>query len=122
LRELGLNVRDVNVSESSAMNPTAAKLRDELWLTVKDWLGQRACRLPRDDDLRQELVGPTYTFMSNGRIKVEGKSEMKKRGLRSPDLSDALALSFAGQAAYVGGRASKWITGKPLLRNIAGVV
>jgi phage terminase large subunit len=122
LRELEFNVRDVNVSESAAMSPQAAKLRDELWLTLKDYLNGRACRLPKDDDLRGELVSPTYTFTSNGKIKVEGKQEMKRRGLRSPDLADALCLTFAGQAALVGGRASKWVTGKPLTRHIAGVV
>jgi hypothetical protein len=122
LREQGKNVRDVNVSEVSALNPTAAKLRDDLWLTLKDWLTKRACRLPKDEELRGELVGPTYTFLSNGKIKVEGKPEMKKRGLRSPDKADAICLTFAGGAALVGGRASFWIKGKPLQRAIRGVV
>jgi hypothetical protein len=121
LREQGLNVRDVNVSEVSALNPTAAKLRDELWLTVKDWLAKRSCRLPRNEELRAELVGPTYGFLSNGRIKVESKADMKRRGLRSPDIADALCLTFAGVAAQVGGRGSYWIKGKPLMRNIRGV-
>lgn len=122
LRELKYNVRDVNVSESSALNPQAARLRDELWLAVKDWLGTRACRLPKDEDLRQELCSPTYTFLSNGKVKVESKQDMKKRGLRSPDIADALCLTFAGTAAFVGGRASRWVTGKPLKRNVKGVV
>ena len=122
LRELSLNVRDVNVSESAALNPQAARLRDELWLSCKDWLGARNCRIPKDDDLRAELVSPTYNFTSTGKIKVEGKAEMKKRGLRSPDVADALCLTFAGQAALVGGRASKWISGKPLERRIAGII
>lgn len=122
LREQGYNVRDVNVSESSAMNPQAAKLRDELWLAAKDWLSQRACKLPKDDELRAELCAPTYGFLSNGRIKVEGKSELKKRGMRSPDKADALCLTFAGVAAGVGGRAPKWVSGKALKRGIAGIV
>jgi len=122
LREQGYNVRDVNVSESSAMNPQASRLRDELWLSVRDWLAQRACKIPKTDDLRAELCAPTYAFASNGKIKVEGKADMKRRGLRSPDLADALCLTFADGAAYVGGRASKWITGKPLKRGIAGIV
>jgi hypothetical protein len=122
LREQGLNVRDVNVAEVSALSPTASRLRDEVWLTLKDWLGRRMCRLPRDEELRGELVGPTYTFLSNGKIKVEGKTEMKKRGLRSPDKADSLCLTFAGQGALVGGRASAWLKGKPLLRSIRGVV
>lgn len=123
LRELGFNVRDVNVSESASMNnPQAAKLRDELWLSVKEWLTQRACHIPANDDLRQELVAPTYSFLSNGKLKVESKGEMKKRGMRSPDLADALCLTFAGEAALLGGRATKWISGKPLRRNIKGIV
>ena len=122
LRELGYVVRDVNVSEASAMNPQAAKLRDELWLSVKEWLNQRACKLPKIEELRQELVAPTYAFTSNGRIKVEGKAEMKRRGMRSPDLADALCLTFASVASRVGGRGARWVKGKPLKRGIKGVV
>jgi phage terminase large subunit len=119
LRELGFNVRDVNVSESNAMNQQAYRLRDELWLAAKDWLETRAVKIPKDDELRAELIGPTYSFASNGKIKVEGKSEMKKRGMRSPDLADSLCLTFAGQAAVVGGRALKWIPGQPLQRRVS---
>lgn len=119
LRELGFNVRDVNVSESVALNQQAARLRDELWISVKDWLETRAVKIPKDDDLRAELIGPTYTFTSNGKIKVEGKSEMKRRGMRSPDIADALCLTFAGQAAVVGGRAMKWIKGQSLQRRVS---
>lgn len=122
LREIGLNVRDVNVSESAAMNPQATKLRDELWLGIKDYLTTRACRLPKSDELRAELVGPTYGFSSNGKIKVEGKADMKRRGMRSPDIADALALTFAGVAASVGGRALRWLPGKSLKRSIRGTV
>lgn len=119
LRELGYNVRDVNVSESNALNQQAYRLRDELWIATKDWLETRAVKLPKDDELRAELIGPTYSFTSNGKIKVEGKSEMKRRGMRSPDLADSLCLSFAGQAAMVGGRAPKWIPGQSLQRRVS---
>lgn len=122
LRELGYNVRDVNVSESSPMREDAAKLRDECWLAVRDWLNTRATKLPKDDELRQELCSPTYAFLSNGKTKVESKQELKKRGLRSPDKADSLCLTFAGEAAVVGGRAARWIPGKPLKRNVRGVV
>jgi hypothetical protein len=122
LREMGYNVVDVNVAESSAMNPNANKLRDDLWMSVKDWLGTRAVKLPKDDALRQELVAPRYSFTSMGKIVVESKDSMRRRGMRSPDLADALCLTFAGQAAQVGGRALAWKPGKPLKRSIAGIV
>ena len=47
---------------------------------------------------------------------------MKKRGMRSPDLADALCLTFAGNAALVGGRATPWVRGKPIKRAIKGIV
>jgi hypothetical protein len=122
LREQGYNVRDVNVSESTAMNPNAHRLRDELWMAVKDWLATRAAKLPKDDQLRHELVAPRYTFMSNGKLLVESKDSMRKRRMRSPDLADALCLTFAGNAAMVGGRALAWRPGKPLSRSIRGIV
>ena len=122
LREQGHPVRDVNVSEMSALNPQAAKLRDDLWLQVRDWLMKRSCKLPKSEELRGDLVGPTYGFLSNGKLKVESKQDMKRRGLRSPDIGDSLCLSFASAAAMVGGRGLRWVPGKPLKRNILGVV
>jgi phage terminase large subunit len=122
LRELGFNAIDVNVSESAAMNPQASRLRDDLWLQIKDWLNSRAVKLPKNERLRQDLVAPTYSFNSTGKIVVEPKALMKRRKLPSPDYADALGLTFAGLSGMVGGRALSWVPGKPLRRNLAGVV
>lgn len=122
LREQGYNVRDVNVSESSAMNPNANRLRDELWLSVKDWLATRAVKIPKDDTLRHELVTPRYNFTSNGKIVVESKDSLKRRGYRSCDLADSLCLTFASNAAMVGGRGSSWRPGTSIKRNIRGII
>ena len=54
LRELGYNVRDVNVSESNALNQQAAKLRDELWIAAKGWLETRSVKLPKYDGYLRE--------------------------------------------------------------------
>ena len=40
-----------------------------------------------------ELASPTYTFTSTGKMVVEAKADMKKRGMRSPDLADAFLLT-----------------------------
>ena len=104
------------------MNPQANRLRDDLWLSCRDWLRARACKIPKDDQLRQELVAPTYKFTSTGKMQVESKDSLKKRGMRSPDMADALCLTFASSAAQVGGRAPRWIPGQPLKRNIRGIV
>ena len=51
--------------------------------------------MPKDDALIAELTSPTYAFTSTGKMVVETKADMKKRGLRSPDLADAFLLTFA---------------------------
>ena len=66
---------------------------------MKDWLAQRDCRLPDDDELIAELVSPSYTYTSSGKLKIEAKEQMKKRGIKSPDKADALALTMASSAA-----------------------
>ena len=50
--------------------------------------------MPQDDGLVAELTAPTYTFSSTGKMVVESKADMKKRGMRSPDLADAFLLTF----------------------------
>jgi phage terminase large subunit len=51
--------------------------------------------MPKDDALIAELTAPTYSFTSTGKMVVESKADMKKRGMRSPDLADAFLLIFA---------------------------
>jgi phage terminase large subunit len=45
--------------------------------------------MPNDDALIAELTAPTYSSTSTGKMVVESKADMKKRGMRSPDLADA---------------------------------
>ena len=107
MRELGLPVRGVNVSESASVKANYLRLRDELWWRAREWFEQRDCRLPPvNDDVKDgtdameilvsELSQPKYTATSGGKILVETKDDMKKRGLLSPDLADAFCLTFAG--------------------------
>jgi phage terminase large subunit len=67
------------------------RLRDELWAKGREWFQNRSC----SDALIAELTSPTYTFTSTGKLLVESKADMKKRGLRSPDLADVFLLTFA---------------------------
>ncbi len=103
LRELGLPARGINVAEIPAARERYVRLRDELWFAARDWLAARDCRLPQDEALIGELTGPCYSVDSSGRMRVEGKDEMKRRGIASPDRADAFCLTFAGNAAAEAG-------------------
>ena len=107
LSELNLPVRGVTVAESPASRRNYLNLRAELWFAIKDWLTKRDCRLPQDDELIAELTSPQYTYTSAGKIKIEAKEQMRKRGIKSPDKADALALTMASTAAtFTGGTIS----------------
>lgn len=67
--------------------------RAEMWLNMAKWI-RRGGSLPNIPDLVAELTTPTYTFV-NGTFILEDKDQIKERLGRSPDLADALALTFA---------------------------
>jgi phage terminase large subunit len=97
LNQLGYPVTPVNASESPATKPEVfRKQRDELWGLCLDWLETKCVRLWDNDegDLAGELTTPKYSE-SNGKIIIESKQEMKKRGVASPNIADALNLTFA---------------------------
>lgn len=120
LRELKLPARGINVSESPAMGATYLNLRAELWHKLKAWLERRDCKIPNDEDLIAELATVRYTFTSNGKVKIESKDDIRRRGLKSPDKADALCLTFASDAATVSWGRQEW--NKPVKRGLRGIV
>jgi len=120
LRELGAPVRGVNVAESPSMGETYNNLRTELWFKTKAWLEDRGCRLPQDDELLADLTGIRYSFTSSGKMAAESKDQMRRRGLRSPDLADAVCLTMASDAAMaLSGPMTSW-RGE-IRRNLRGI-
>jgi hypothetical protein len=91
LREQGWQVNEVNVANKAKDDEHYMNLRAELYGRLKEWL--KTGSLP--DDSFYELANIQYKFTSKGQLQLESKEDMKKRGLSSPDVSDALALTFA---------------------------
>src|SRR5690606_9320776 len=72
--------------------------RAEMWLLLREWLQTGA--IPDDQELEQELIGVEYGYAGpHDALLLEKKTDMKKRGLSSPDCADALALTFAEPVA-----------------------
>jgi phage terminase large subunit len=122
LRELGLPARGLNVSERAMAKDTYLNLRAEIWFKMKTYLEGMDVSLPRDDALYAELAAPRYHFTSAGKLQVESKDSMKKRGVASPDRADAVALSLANDhttMAFGTSAAGSW--NKPLRRGLSVV-
>jgi hypothetical protein len=74
----------------------AANRRAEMWMKSKEWLTDVAgADVPDSDVLQADACGPGYRYDSNTRLVLESKDDMKKRGVKSPDEWDAVALTFA---------------------------
>ena len=100
LTEQRYKVRGVNFGWK-AKNPVMwGNKRAEMWGAMRDWL--RTASIPTDRSLKNDLVGPMKKPNSAGTIFLEGKKEMKSRGLASPDAADALAVTFAFPVASRG--------------------
>jgi hypothetical protein len=104
LNELGYPVHAVNVSELPAFDGRRYhRLRDELWGQMLDWLSMRRGRFEDNDDLDivGQLTTPKYELTSDGKIIIESKKKLRGRGVQSPDIADAMNLTFAQpMAAY----------------------
>lgn len=70
-----------------------ANKRAEMWGSMRAWL-KGGC-LPFDPELTAQLTNVEYGFNLRNEIQLEKKEDMKKRGLDSPDIADALALTFS---------------------------
>lgn len=108
LRSLHVSCFDINFGSKPESTGWAtgrdgiryANKRAEMWGSMREWLKVGA--ISNDKDLRAQLVGPTYCFNLRQEIQLEKKEDMRKRGLESPDIADALALTFALPIAAVG--------------------
>lgn len=91
LRASGHGPIDVQFA-APAQDPRYTNRRAEIWFAMAEWV-KRGGALPKSPSLVAELTTPTYTF-KNGKFLLEDKDQVKKRIGRSPDLADALALTF----------------------------
>jgi hypothetical protein len=98
LTEQKYKVRGVNFGWK-AKNPTMwGNKRAEIWGAMRDWL--KTASIPQDRMLKSDLIGPMKKPNSAGTIFLEGKKEMKARGVASPDAADAIAVTFAYPVAH----------------------
>ena len=92
LRQIGIDCIEVPFG-GKPIDPQYKNKRAEMWSLMADWLPTGS--IPNEPDLKQDLAAPTYSYDAMGRKQLEAKDQIKARGLASPDMGDALALTFA---------------------------
>ena len=101
LRQLGHSIMGINFGsapDGPVEGALVANKRAEMWCKMRSWL-KTGGAIPDDPELRADLSGVEYGFDAHNRILLERKEDMKKRGLASSDVADALALTFAHPVA-----------------------
>ncbi|MDH5644352.1 MAG: hypothetical protein OEY63_09140, partial [Gemmatimonadota bacterium] len=118
LRELGFTVIDVDVNVAAPGRPAGAlfqadKMRDHLMLELLEWLEDprasaylAANESPEQKEMIEDMIGEIasvkYKLLSNGKLRIESKDEMKARGLRSPDFMEGLNMTLTPQRSGTG--------------------
>lgn len=109
-KELGRPFIGINVGEKAdeeaeeEAQEAFANLRAQYWWQLRAMFEADNIDIdPQDDDLAAELAAIRFKRLSNGKIQIESKEDMKRRGQPSPNRADALMLAFATPRAEPGG-------------------
>ncbi len=100
LRQLGFdNVHEVNFGGASP-DLHCLNMRAYMWAKAKEWLLLGGLKdLPPRDELCEQLSLPGYHINNSGKLVIESKESITKRGEKSPDDADAFCLTWARPVA-----------------------
>lgn len=90
--ELGWNVTGVNLAEKALNQEKYINIRAEAYFELLNWI-KGGGMLKRDSDFLQ-LCDIRYKMRDNGKLKIIDKEALRKRNIASPDVADALMLTF----------------------------
>jgi hypothetical protein len=106
LRMRGYASEEINFGSKSSIGEYANK-RCEMYANLRDWL-EREVSIPDEDVIESDLVSFGYKHDIQGRLLLESKVDVKKRLKRSPDVGDAMALTFAYEIGSESITTSNW--------------
>ncbi len=91
-----MEVVGVNFGERAENPDRYVNRRAEMWDRVREWLNSPiGVRVPKIEGIVEDLTAPFKMYDGLGRLQLEPKAEIKKRLGKSPDIGDAVALTFA---------------------------
>jgi hypothetical protein len=97
-RQMKARIIGVNVAERPKDQTRFKNQRAEMWWNARQLIqpreGKQEVRLDVDRQVLAQLAGPTYKSDSSGRIQIESKADMKRRGVSSPDRAEAILLAL----------------------------
>lgn len=92
LKEQGVNVIPYNFGERATEPDKYANKKAEISWNARRMFEKQEIKIPDDEVLIGDITTMKYKMTSRGTIQIESKEDMKKRGLKSPDIADALFI------------------------------
>lgn len=87
-------ISEVNVGVKADEDNKYFNKRAEIWGLLRDAI-KVGLDLPDDNEMIDDLTSIEYGFDNKNRIQLESKDSLKKRGLKSPDCADAIAMTYS---------------------------
>ena len=108
IKAKGIPCLDVNVGRQSTQPTKFQRLRDELWWSLRLWFEDGKATISQTipqkhrDAFIADIQDIHFDFVPSGARKIEDKDHMKARLKFSPDLGDAVCLTFASGGFFNG--------------------
>ena len=109
LKELGYSTADVNVAKrpTTAQKryreeyvPKFSNLRAQLWWNLRNFCREYGSIAVDNEKFINEITSPKYKLNSSGEVVIEAKEDMRKRGIASPNMADAVCLVLYDQPRF----------------------
>lgn len=102
LEDQSIDVDAMNFGANPIDTDQFENLKAEIYWNLRQAIKDKEISLPDDKELINQLCSIKYKFTRKGKIAIESKDDMKKRGQKSPDKADSLAIAYsAGRAMEI---------------------
>ena len=101
LREQGYSILEIHSGGKPRDSEKFKNLKAEIYWGFRDRLLDGNVDLPSDPTLQAQFSSCLYKYNSAGQIEIISKEEMKKKGLISPDIAEAVIYAFATHTSSV---------------------
>jgi hypothetical protein len=120
LHELGYvdRVMGVNFANRASNEEGYVNKRSECWGEMGEWI--KNADIPEGDEWLADVTSTAFKYDSRGRIKLEPKEDVKKITGKSPDLADALAMTFAEPVLLVANKRGAAVPGHVPIDELTG--
>lgn len=79
----------------ASSNPSFSSYRDQIWWKIRELFEHNKICIPNDDELISQLTSIKYEELRSGAIKVESKTKLAERGIKSPNKADMVVMSYS---------------------------